>query len=180
MGTPSRASQNFFVFQVQRCNDHRFFKLKILFCFNSPTLEHLTSFTPNMPYTILSPNWSMFTTFKGIQMFVVLQKQRNTVQGYDLLWVLKCSLTSLSTIKWKHPKTLLIWLGNVSANEINVPLYLSILKIEGFKFQHRSLFVAKQVQYRPYITWQLCSCILTIVGLKHNGDPIMMMNSLSL
>ncbi len=88
------------------------FKLKILIWFNSPILKHLTRLMPNIPYSIPSPNWAMFPTLEGLgeglQMFVELQKQRNNVQGFDLLWVLKCSLTSLSTIKWKHLKTLLV------------------------------------------------------------------------
>jgi hypothetical protein len=35
----------------------------------------------------------------GLQIFFELQKQRNNVQGFDLLSVLKCSLTGLSTLR---------------------------------------------------------------------------------
>jgi hypothetical protein len=34
----------------------------------------------------------------GLQMFFELQKQRNNVWGFDLLWVFNYSLTSLSTL----------------------------------------------------------------------------------
>jgi hypothetical protein len=34
----------------------------------------------------------------GLQMFFELQKQRNHGWGFDLPWVLRCSLTSLSTL----------------------------------------------------------------------------------
>jgi len=88
------------------------FKVKLLIWFNSPIFEHWNSFTQNIPYPIPSPNWATFPTLvglgEGLQMFVEIQKQRNNVQGFDLLSVLKCSLTGLSTVKWKHLKTLLV------------------------------------------------------------------------
>jgi hypothetical protein len=35
----------------------------------------------------------------GLQMFFDLEKRRNNVWGFNLLWVLKCSLTGLSTLE---------------------------------------------------------------------------------
>jgi hypothetical protein len=35
---------------------------------------------------------------EGLQIFFDLQKQRNNVRGFDLLSVLKCSRTGLSTL----------------------------------------------------------------------------------
>lgn len=118
------------------------FKLKILIWFNSPILKHLTCLTPNIADSIPSPNWAMFPTLEGLgpglQMFVELQKQRNNVQRFDLLWVLKCSFTHqpiYSKMKTSQ-NTSCMWLGNVSPNDINVPLYFSILNIERFQVQH--------------------------------------------
>jgi hypothetical protein len=89
------------------------FKLEVLIRFNSPitknwTLLHQTpSYLPHS-YTE-SINFAVFAMLevlgRGLQMFFELQKQRNNVSGFNLFWVLKCSLTSLSNpMCWKSKK----------------------------------------------------------------------------
>ncbi len=79
-------------------------KLEILIYFNSPNTEHWTPLhqTPHI-LPIPLPNWHIFETLKvlggGIKMFFEFQNQRNNLWGVDLIWVLKCSLTDLSTLE---------------------------------------------------------------------------------
>jgi hypothetical protein len=86
----------------QECNHQRFYP-KILFCFNSPINEHWTSLTPKISY--LPHSFIKLSNFGGLeglgerlQTFFELQKQRNKVWWFNLLWVLKCSLASLTTL----------------------------------------------------------------------------------
>jgi len=80
------------------------FKLKILICSISPIIEHWTPLHRTRhifpPITLL--NWEIFAALEalgeGIQMFFQIQKQRNNVPVFTLLWILKCLLTSLSTL----------------------------------------------------------------------------------
>jgi hypothetical protein len=46
----------------------------------------------------------------GLQMFFELQKQRNNSWGFDLLWVLKCLLTSLSTLVEGYILNPVLWI----------------------------------------------------------------------
>ncbi len=81
-------------------------KLKILICFKSPIVEHWTPLhqTPHIFPHPLS-NWAILTALEaldeGLQIFFELQKQRNNVWGFHFLWLLKCSLTGVSTLT--HP-----------------------------------------------------------------------------
>jgi hypothetical protein len=99
MSAPTRALKNLFLFQSipgQKMQQSKTFKLKILICFNLPITEHWTPLhqTPHISSIPLS-NRAIFMMLEvlseGLQMFFELQMQRNNV------WVLKCSLTSLST-----------------------------------------------------------------------------------
>jgi hypothetical protein len=96
--------QNFLDQKMQQSKDAMIkdFKLKILICFNSLITEYRTPLhqTPHI-FPIPFPNWASFWRWKlggGPHVFFKLQKQRNNVWGFNLLWVLKCSLTGLSTL----------------------------------------------------------------------------------
>jgi len=52
------------------------------------------------PIIVLFNSWDSKNHLGGeLQMFFELQKQSNNSWGFDLLWVLKCLLTSLSTLQ---------------------------------------------------------------------------------
>ncbi len=80
MGVPTKALQNFFVFQRQKCKIGDF-KLKILICCKSLIIKPWTPFhqTPHI-FPILLWNWAIFLILEvlgeGLQMFFQLQKQR--------------------------------------------------------------------------------------------------------
>ncbi len=70
------------------------FKLEILIYFDSPNIE-----PPYTKHPISSPLLYWIEQFlKGYRMVFELQMRRNNVWGFDLHWVLKCSLTSLSAL----------------------------------------------------------------------------------
>jgi hypothetical protein len=101
MGVPTKALQNlYFRGKDAMIKD---FKLQILICSISPITEHWTPYTK---HTISSPitllNWEIFAALEalgeGIQIFFQIQKQSNNVPVFGLLWIPKCSLTSLSTL----------------------------------------------------------------------------------
>jgi hypothetical protein len=55
---------------------------------------------------IPSPNWEIFAALEslggGLKMFFELQNQsNNNVCGFYLIWLLKCLLTNLSTLRVK-------------------------------------------------------------------------------
>jgi hypothetical protein len=130
MGVPTKALQNFLLFSFllwfewfktwwvrqlrlyktsfySKCKDAAIkdFKIRILICFNSPITEHWTFLhqTPHV-YPILLWNWELLATFEtlggGLQIIFELQKQRHNVWRFELLSVLKCSLTNPSTLDY--------------------------------------------------------------------------------
>jgi hypothetical protein len=78
-------------------------KLGILIFFHSPIVEHWTPLhqTSHILH-ILLPNWEIFSmleTLDGrLNMFFQLQIWSNNVWGFNLVWILKCSFTDLSTL----------------------------------------------------------------------------------
>ncbi len=78
------------------------FKFEILICFNSFITEHWTPLH-QMPhiFPILLWNWAIFQ----------LQKQSNNESEFGFLWVLKCSLTSLSNLRnWRNHSFIYIYI----------------------------------------------------------------------
>ncbi len=75
---------------MQRITD---LKLEILICFSSLIIEHWTPLHQTSHiFPIPLSDWEMFVTFEALgvelQIFLELQKQRNDVWGFDLVWVL--------------------------------------------------------------------------------------------
>jgi hypothetical protein len=90
-------------------------KFKILLCFKSLITEHWIPLcqTPHI-LPIPSPNWKTFAALEvlneGLNFFLELQNQGNTVCGFNLIWVHKCLLTGLSTlIKVTWPNWIWVW-----------------------------------------------------------------------
>jgi hypothetical protein len=77
--------------------------LKIIIYFNSPIIKHWTPLnqTPHILFILLS-NWKTFATLEvlgwGVKNFLELQNEMHNVWGFDLIGVLECSLTDLSTL----------------------------------------------------------------------------------
>jgi hypothetical protein len=95
MGVPTKTLQNLFVFQWQRLQWSKILSSKSWFV----SIYLLSNTEP--PYTKHRISCSFLHQIQKLfanKCSFELQKQRNNVWGFDLGWVIKCSLTSLSTL----------------------------------------------------------------------------------
>jgi hypothetical protein len=102
MGASTKTLQNFLVFQRQRCNDQRFeaWNLNLFYFTHHQTLNPLMSNDPYLPHSFikLSKFWGVGSIKWRATNNLLASKAEEQGVRIQPLWVLKCSLTDLSTL----------------------------------------------------------------------------------